>query len=104
MIYSENGIEYVAGGCGYQVLSQKTEKMACMGSGFSTALEKAKFKMMTGVEITISEMRLVYYPFPTSANELDYEYELIPAWCFSFEDIGTQQVYINALTGVEIST
>ena len=102
VIYSENGIEYVSGGCGYQVLSQKAEKMASMDQ-ISTALER-KFKMMTGVEITISEMRLVYYPFPTSANELDYEYELIPAWCFSFEDIGTQQVYINALTGVEIST
>lgn len=100
-IVGPDGITYVSCTGNYEVLETKEKEAAPLENVYE-ALER-KFKMTMAGDIAIHEMRLVYYPFPLSADQKVQEYEFIPAWCFTFSYDGIpSHVYVNAVTGEEI--
>lgn len=101
-IVGPRGIEYVSCFGNYEILETEEKEAAPMEAVYG-ALER-KFKMMITEESVVDRMRLVYYPFPLSTDPLVREYELVPAWCFTFSYGGQPAyAYINALTGEEIA-
>lgn len=101
-ICTENGIDYVSYMSDYEI--QKKEKQQAASLDRICEALGQKFKMIMGAEAVIDSMELVYYPFPLNAEELNRDFEFVPAWRFSFDSYGVREyVYINAVSGEEIT-
>lgn len=103
VVCTRDGIEYVSCAGNYEILEKDVKEAVPMDEVYET-LER-KFRMLMYGTVEVNEMRLVYYPFPLSTENINWEYEFVPAWCFSFQpgETGiTKNIYVNAVTGEEI--
>ena len=101
-IVGTDGIASVSCEGNYEILEVEENEAASMEIIYHT-LER-KFQMSMAGDVSVDEMRLVYYPYPLSADYSLREYELVPTWYFSFSADGIpSNVYVNAVTGEEIT-
>ncbi|MCI8464519.1 MAG: hypothetical protein HFI63_01485 [Lachnospiraceae bacterium] len=98
MGYTSFGLEYIKISNVFEIIEEESVRLAELATVLE-ALEK-KFEMSFSENMIIDEMKLIYFPYPRSA---DFEYDLIPAWEFRVKQenyIG--YVYVDAVSGKEI--
>ncbi|MEY8534926.1 hypothetical protein [Blautia pseudococcoides] len=100
--YTQNGIEYIRFGRRYEILDKQTVKLVSLQEIYET-LQK-KFEMAFVEDITIDQMKLIYYPLPTKKNKEErWVCDMIPVWQFRIQEKEyTDYIYINAIDNIEI--
>ena len=100
--YTAKGLEYINIDNCFKEVGQESVNLLPMENIYE-ALRK-KFELVLINNITINQMKLIYYPMPTghSVNG-KWEYDLVPVWQFCFqENEFNNYIYINAIDGIEI--
>lgn len=99
---TSTGVEMLRWDVHYKILGREQKALLTVDEACE-ALQK-KFDMSITGKLTIDEMKLIYYPFPTAYDpKATYEYDLIPVWQFGYmQGKYRRNIYINALDGVEI--
>ena len=100
---TKNGVEYVMAEPNYVLMDSKKTEFAPLERIFEEL--KRKFDMAITGKITLDEMKLIYFPFPTQVDpDYPYEFDLLPVWQFRFsQGAYKENVYINAADGNEVS-
>lgn len=100
--YTRNGMEFISFGQNYKVLNERIVKLVSIQQIYETLREK--FEMAVVDEITIDQMKLIYYPLSTKFNEKEqWECNMIPAWQFRIrEEENSNYIYIDAVENKEI--
>lgn len=100
--YTQNGMEYIRFGRRYEILDKQTVKLVSLQEIYET-LQK-KFEMAIVEDITIDQMKLIYYPLPIKKNkEEGWVCDMIPVWQFRIQEKEyTDYIYINAIDNIEI--
>ncbi len=105
--YTQNGIEHLSISNSYTQTEETDVSLKPIEEIISTL--QTKFELTITDEMVIDHMKLIYYPFPISTNEVgQWEYDMIPAWEFAWEVRYDEQtafdmyMYVNAVTGMEI--
>ena len=100
--YTQDGIEYLQIDNGYQQLEEKEVSLRPIEDIVDTL--KKKFELAITGEVTIDQMKLIYYPLTIGKNQHhQWECDMMPTWEFRLrQDEYSNYVYIDAVNGIEI--
>ncbi|MCD2492186.1 two-component system regulatory protein YycI [Lacrimispora sp. NSJ-141] len=98
--YTVNGIESISCLGNFAVTEREKMKLAQPEDIVNTL--KKKYELILTNDITITQMKLIYFPYPISNKE--WEYDFIPTWRVTYKQSdGDRYFYIDAVTGEEVN-
>lgn len=99
--YTQNGMEYIRFGRCYEILNEQKVELVSVQDIYETL--RKKFEMAIVTDVTIDQMKLIYYPLPTKKNEEErWVCDMIPTWQFRVrEGEYTDYIYISAVDNME---
>lgn len=96
--YTKAGIEYINLFGNYEVSSKEMAELAPPEKIIETL--KRKFELLIGEDITLTEMKLIYFPYYLEGTQ----YKFVPVWRITSQQ-GDQEsfIYIEAVSGDEVT-